>query len=227
MNTDRPTATRSLHSTPAPQGPHTQDRSPTPAGSTRAAGRSHREPAPPHLPWGPRRITAAVAATLVLLSAGTLLFEAVWVRTGHRATDWWRTVTGELASRPVDDTWIVTGAAIASALGLWLLVLALTPGRHRRLPLRLPGGDGRHARAELDRQGGVLLLRDAAMRVPGVRAVRVRVSRRRVRVRADVGFRDLAVVKEELRATVRREEQEGLLLARHPRLSIRVRPGPA
>lgn len=83
------------------------------------------------------------------------------------------------------------------------------------------------ARAELDRQGGVLLLRDAAMRVPGVRAVRVRVSRRRVKVRADVGFRDLAVVKVELRAAVRREEQEGLLLARHPRLSIRVRPGPA
>jgi len=211
---------------PARAGPETTE---TAAGSTQIAeSRGEQAPAeePSRRSWGVRRVTAAVAATLILLGAGLLLFEAVWIRTGHDATAWWKTLTDEFASRPVDDVWILTGAAVAAALGVWLLVLSLTPALRRRLPLRVPADSHGHARAELDRKGAALLLRDAAMRVPGVSAARVRVSRRRVKVRADVGFGDPAAVKDELTDAVRREEHDRLALARPPRPKVRIRHSP-
>ncbi|MBO3673578.1 DUF6286 domain-containing protein [Streptomyces sp. NEAU-YJ-81] len=167
-----------------------------------------------------------MAAALILLGAGALLFEAVWIRTGHQAAAWWTRLTDELATRPVDDVWILTGAAIAAALGLWLIVLALTPGLRPRLPLRVPTDGHGRMRAVLDRKGAALILRDAALRVPGVSAARVRVRRRRVTVRADVRFRDPADVKDELADAVRREERDHLALARTPRLAVRVHRSP-
>ncbi|WP_232788652.1 DUF6286 domain-containing protein [Streptomyces odonnellii] len=157
---------------------------------------------------------------------GALLFEAVWVRTGHPATAWWTHLADEVATRPVDDVWILTGAAVAAALGIWLIVLALTPGLRRQLPLRVPADSRGPMCAVLDRKSAGLLLRDAAMRVPGVNAARVRVRRRKVTVRADVRFRDTADVKDELTDTIRREQREQLALARSPRPAVRVRRSP-
>ncbi|MFE4535291.1 DUF6286 domain-containing protein [Streptomyces scopuliridis] len=169
---------------------------------------------------------AAAAASLILLAAGALLFEAVWVRTGHPATAWWTRLADELATRPVDDVWILTGAAVAAALGIWLIVLALTPGLRRQLPLRVPADSPGRMCAVLDRKSAGLLLRDAAMRVPGVSAARVRVRRRKVTVRADARFRDTADVKDELVDTIRREEREQLTLARPPQPKVLVRRSP-
>ncbi|MFE9888889.1 DUF6286 domain-containing protein [Streptomyces scopuliridis] len=182
--------------------------------------------APPRRPWAARRFPAATAASLILLAAGALLFEAVWARTGHPATAWWTRLAGEFATRPVDDVWILTGAAVAAALGIWLIVLALTPGLRRQLPLRVPADSHGRMCAVLDRKSAGLLLRDAAMRVPGVNAARVRVRRRKVTVRADVRFRDTADVKDELTDTIRREVREQLALARPPRPTVRVRRSP-
>ncbi|MFH8574047.1 DUF6286 domain-containing protein [Streptomyces sp. NPDC017993] len=123
----------------------------------------------------------------------------------------------------MDTIWILTGAAVAAALGLWLIILALTPGLRPQLPLRAPADGHRQMRAVLDRKGAALLLRDAAMRVPGVSTARVRVHRRRVTVLAGVGFRDIADVKDDLTDTLRREEHDQLALARPPRLKVRVR----
>jgi hypothetical protein len=162
-----------------------------------------------------------VTAALIVLAAGVLLFEAVWIHTGHKSA-WWRTLTDQLATRPVDDVWITTGAAVASALGLWLIALALTPGLRRRLPLRVPSGSDGTMDAEVDRKGAALLLRDAAMRVPGVSAARVRLRRRRVTVRADVGFRDTSDVATDLTEAVRREARDRLGLARSPKPVIRI-----
>lgn len=213
-----------------PDTPVSARTSNTPTGSTRTADpprtRTAAE-APTRRPWGARRVTAAVAAVVLLLGAGLLLFETVWVRTGHGVTAWWSSLTGEFATRPVDDGWILTGAAVAAALGLWLIVLSLTPGLRRRLPLRVRDDDHGRTRAQLDRKGAALLLRDAAMRVPGVSAARVRVGRRRLKVRAVVTFRDPAEVKDELTETVRREEHDRLALARPPRPKVRVRHIPA
>ncbi|MEE4546331.1 DUF6286 domain-containing protein [Streptomyces sp. V4-01] len=168
-----------------------------------------------------------MTASLILLAAGVLLFEAVWTQTGHPANSWWKTLSGELASRPVDDVWVLTGAAVAAALGLLLIVLALTPGLRRVLPLRVPADSGGPIDAELDRKGAALLLRDAAMRVPGVSAARVTLRRRRVKVRADVRFRDTSDVKADLTEAVDREAHDSLGLARPPKPVIRVHRTPA
>jgi Family of unknown function (DUF6286) len=177
----------------------------------------------PRRRWGVRRVPAVVAASVILLAAGALLFEAVWVHTGHHATAWWTTLTDEFATRPVNDVWILTGAAVAAALGLCLIVLALTPGLRRQLTLRvLINGHGRDC-AVLDRKGAALLLRDTAMRVPGVSSARVRVHRRRVTVRAEARFRDTTDIKDELTEAVGRAEHDQLALAHSPRLAVRVR----
>ncbi|MFG2887932.1 DUF6286 domain-containing protein [Streptomyces sp. NPDC048248] len=178
-------------------------------------------------PWSARRVPACLAASLILLAAGALLFEAIWIRTGHGATAWWTTLTDELATRPLDNLWILAGAALAAALGLWLIILALTPGLRSQLPLRAPSDGYGRMRIVLDRKGAALLLRDAALRVPGVSTARVRVRRRRVSVLAGVRFRDTGEVKDELTDTIRREEHDRLALARPPRLVLRVRRHPA
>jgi hypothetical protein len=100
-----------------------------------------------------------------------------------------------------------------------LIVLALTPGLRHWLPLRSPAPG---LRASLDRDGAADLLRDAAMRVPGVGAARVRVRRHRVKARADVRFRDPQQVKADL-TTVLDEERDRLVLARPPHIVVRVR----
>ncbi|MFF3420192.1 DUF6286 domain-containing protein [Streptomyces sp. NPDC002698] len=119
----------------------------------------------------------------------------------------------------MDDVWMLTGASVAAATGVWLMVLALTPGLRHWLPLRSPTPG---LRACLDRDSAAVLLRDAAMRVPGVAKARIRVRRHRVKARADVRFRDSRQVKDDLIAVLR-EERDRLALARPPRIVVRVR----
>lgn len=171
--------------------------------------------------WSARRIPAAVVALLAFCAFGVLLYDVIAVRAGHRAGAWRTRLADELANRPVDDLWMLVGAAVAAVVGLWLLFLALTPGLRRWLPLRAPEGFT-GLRAWLDRRGAELLLRDAAMRVPGIGRAWVRVGRRRVVVRADVRFRDTATVRDDLRAAVQ-DQCRQLALALAPRLTIRVR----
>ncbi|MGW1556429.1 DUF6286 domain-containing protein [Streptomyces sp. NPDC002144] len=170
-------------------------------------------------PWSARRLPAMLVASVVLVAAGAALVDVVAVRAGRPAAAWRRHLADELATRPVDDVWMLTGAAVAAAAGVWLLVLALTPGLRHWLPLRSPAPG---LRAALDRDGAADLLRDAAMRVPGVGAARVRVRRHRVKARADVRFRDPRQVKDDLAAALD-EERDRLDLARPLRIVVRVR----
>ncbi len=169
--------------------------------------------------WSPRRIVSGVTALLALGWCGLLLYDVAAVRAGRHAMRWRVRLADELASRPLDDTWVMTGAAVAAALGLWLVVLALTPGLRQVLPLR--PGPGR-VRAGLDRDAAALVLRDTALEVPGVRTVRVAVTRRRAKVRADSHFRELDDVREDL-DTVLGDAGRGLGLDRELRLSVLVR----
>ncbi|MEJ8645659.1 DUF6286 domain-containing protein [Streptomyces sp. MS1.HAVA.3] len=171
-------------------------------------------------PWSARRIPAALTALLIGAAAGTLLFDIIRVHAGRPASAWRTRLADELATRPLDDTWIQISAAVIGLLGLWLIVLALTPGLRDQLPLRTPDAQ---THAVLDRDAAELLLRDAAMRVPGVSAARIRIFRNRVGARADVRFRAPADVKADLLVALR-EELARLALARPPRLAVRVRP---
>ncbi|MFD9302873.1 DUF6286 domain-containing protein [Streptomyces sp. NPDC060048] len=171
-------------------------------------------------PWSTRRIPAALTALLIGAAAGTLLFDVVRVRADQTAAAWRTRLADELATRPLDDIWIQIGAAVITVLGVWLLVMALTPGLRHRLPLKTPDAQ---THAVLDRAGAELLLRDAAMRVAGVSAARVRIFHNRIGARADVRYRALADVKADLLVALQ-AELDRLELARPPRLAVKVRP---
>ncbi|MFF2661157.1 DUF6286 domain-containing protein [Kitasatospora sp. NPDC058032] len=159
-----------------------------------------------------RTTAAAVVATVLLVAAGALLYDVIAVRTGHRARQWRAELAEELATRHLDDLAVLLGAGAGVLLGGWLLWLALAPGLGRWLPLR-PHGD---TAAAIDRSGVAALLADRAAGLPGVEHLRVRVSRRRVRIRL-VGPADPASVQRRLR-----EELAAVTLARPLRLEVRT-----
>jgi hypothetical protein len=173
--------------------------------------------------WSTRRIPAAVVALLSAAAIGLLLYDVVSVRAGRSAMRWRRRLAEELATRPLDDVWVIVGAAVAMALGLWLFLLAVTPGLRRLLPMQSTGIPGTaEVRAGLDRRAAALVLRDRAVQVPGVQSARVAVGRRKVKARARARFRDLAEVRADLDATLG-EAVTSLGLARQPTLTVRVR----
>ncbi|GGV51162.1 hypothetical protein GCM10010495_81020 [Kitasatospora herbaricolor] len=217
------------HQTPAVSDPDPEAPTPgyppvnAPSGRTTAGpdhGRARSGRAAPRW-WSERRVPAAAAALVVLVAGALLLFDVARVRTGHTAAAWRKTLADELATRPIDDPWVITGAAVAAALGLLLLVLALTPGRRHLLPMAA-ADDPDAPRAALDRDGAARLLRDAALRVPGVSHAGIRVRRRRIDARAQVAFRDLDTVRTEVTEALT-AQLDALALARIPRLTVRAR----
>ncbi|MFB6555026.1 DUF6286 domain-containing protein [Streptomyces sp. NPDC056405] len=184
------------------------------------------DPAPDSGPsgrfWSARRVPAGIVALLLLLVAGAFLYDVVAVRAGRSALGWRRELARQLADRPLDDTWVLVGAGVAAALGLWLLVLALTPGLRKVLPMRRTRPD---VRAGLHRDAAATVLRDRAMEVAGVQSARVRMRRRKARVRALSHFRELDDVRTDLDGALD-DAVRGLGLARPPAVSLRVaRPG--
>ncbi|MFF3331637.1 DUF6286 domain-containing protein [Streptomyces sp. NPDC002888] len=174
--------------------------------------------------WSVRRIPAALVALLSVAAIGLLLYDVVSVRADRSAMRWRRRLAEELATRPLDDVWVIVGAAVAMALGLWLFLLAVTPGLRRLLPMRQPTGvpGAGEVRAGLDRRAAALVLRDRAMQVPGVQSARVAVGRRKVKARAGAHFRDLEEVRADLDAALG-EAVTSMGLARPPTLTVNVR----
>ncbi|MGW1899609.1 DUF6286 domain-containing protein [Streptomyces hirsutus] len=172
--------------------------------------------------WSARRISGGLLALLLLVVAAAFLYDIAAVRAGRPAMSWRRELTDQLAERPLDDAWVLLGAGVATTLGLWLLLLALTPGLRSLLPMRRVHPD---VRAGLDRDAAAMVLRDRAMEVAGVRSVRVRVTRRRADVRAVSHFRELDDVRADLREVLA-DVVGRMALSRPPALAVRVRrPG--
>ncbi|MFE6910287.1 DUF6286 domain-containing protein [Streptomyces erythrochromogenes] len=184
-----------------------------------------------------RRIPAALVALVVLGTVGLLLYDLAAVRADRPAMAWRR----ELAQRlevhtPADLPVQLAGGALALA-GAVLLLLAVTPGIRRILPMLSPNpnpnpnpnpdrdgeaGAGPPLRAGIGRRDAAQVLRDRAMEVPGVRSARVRMGRSRVRVRATSHFRELDEVRADLDAVMAVGIEE-LGLVRPPRRRVRVR----
>ncbi|MGW0537526.1 DUF6286 domain-containing protein [Streptomyces sp. NPDC003032] len=172
--------------------------------------------------WSPRRVPAALLALVVLGGAGLLLYDVVAVRADHPAMSWRRDLARQFGERPLDDDGVLAGAVIAALVGLWLIVLAATPGQRALLPMRRTDSD---VRAGLYRGAAATVLRDRAMDVSGVQSVRVRMKRSKVDVRAVSHFRELDDVRGDLDATLA-DGIRDLGLARAPGLSVHVaRPG--
>lgn len=169
--------------------------------------------------WSARRIPAAVTAAAILALSGLFLYDVSSVRADRKAMYWRTKFAEELATRPLDDVWIILGASVCAALGLWLLVLAATPGERAVLPMARRGPDA--VRAGLDRHAAELVLRDRAMEVSGIRWARVAVGRRRIKVRVGAHFRDLDDVRTDLTESLD-EAVRQLGLARAPRLTVHL-----
>jgi hypothetical protein len=168
--------------------------------------------------WSARRVPAGIVALLLLLATGILLYDIAAVRAHRPAMHWRRELSRQLAARPLDDIWVLIGAGVAAALGLWLILLAVTPGLRSLLPMRRTHPD---VRAGLHRDAAAMVLRDRAMEVAGVESARVRMSRRKADVRAVSHFRELDDVRADLDVTLA-EAIRALGLARPPALSVHV-----
>ncbi|MFB7395213.1 DUF6286 domain-containing protein [Streptomyces sp. NPDC056191] len=214
------------------QLPGDSDLPPEPGGTASSTGAPDTDTTPverepvgsPRRFWSARRIPAVIVALLSLAAVGLLLYDVVSVRAGRPGMGWRRRLADELATRPLDDVWIIVGAAVAMALGLCLVLLAVTPGLRRLLPMRQPSGSRGtgEVRAGLDRRAIALILRDRAIRVSGVESARVDVGRRKIKARAQVHFRDLDAVRADL-DTALGEAVATLGLARRPTLTVHVR----
>ncbi|MGW5398163.1 DUF6286 domain-containing Asp23/Gls24 family envelope stress response protein [Streptomyces sp. NPDC003952] len=173
----------------------------------------------PYRWWTSRRIPAALTAVLVVAGSGLLVYDIVAVGQGHLSRWPQGPLVHQLTDRPLGSAWLMFAAVLCASLGLWLVVLALTPGRRRLLPLRLQDQD--QVRAALDRAGAAVGMRDAALSVPGVTSARVRLGRR-VSVRAVCSFGDPQQTDTDLNQALNRA-LDGLCLAHPPALTLHIR----
>ncbi|MCZ0976065.1 DUF6286 domain-containing protein [Streptomyces noursei] len=198
--------------------PSGNGRSSTPAG-TPALGTTAGDDSGRHVHrfWSARRAPATAVAMLAAAGTGLFLYDLAAVRAGQSAMRWRHRLADELATRPLDDPWLIAGAALIMAIGLWLMILALTPGLRGLLPMRPPAGSA-DMHAGLDRSAAALALRDRAMEVEGVQSARIDVGRRKIRARARSHFRELDEVRADLQAALEDGVRQ-LGLARPPALS--------
>lgn len=134
-------------------------------------------------PWSPRRAATIGLAVAVALLSALMLWTVLQQHLPGTATPPWRqvrqwmTVSG---GRPH----VRLAAAVAAAAGGWLILLALSPGNRRLLPLRCPPP----ARAVISRTHAARLIRAAVTEVPGLRVHAVRFTPRKVTVRAEAAY---------------------------------------
>ncbi|MER5737660.1 DUF6286 domain-containing protein [Streptomyces sp. NPDC002262] len=175
-------------------------------------------PAPAGRPWSSRRAAATGAASAVaVLSALTLWTVLHEHLPGIAAPPWgparsWTTVPGGRSLlRPA--------AWAAAAAGGWLILLALTPGHRRLLPLRCPGP----ARAVVSRRHAARLVRAAVTEVPGLRVHAVRLTSREVTVRAEAAHGARRDLRDTATETVERALRS-MALGRAPEVRLVLRP---
>ncbi|MFX4291977.1 DUF6286 domain-containing protein [Streptomyces bohaiensis] len=231
-----PTTGAATRPTGAGDGPDGRTERSTPPAASRGAGDEPAAGGPAHGPddgtatgtdepshparrfWSTRRLPAAALAVLLLAALGPLLYDIVAVRADRPASAWRTELADQLARRSLDDPWVVAVAAALVLVGLALVVAALTPGLRGLLPMRR--SDPR-VRPGIERNAAAQVVRDRAMGVAGVRSVRVRVGRSRVRVSARAHFRDLDEVRADLDGAMRLALAE-LDLAHRPALRVQV-----
>ena len=66
--------------------------------------------------WSGRRVPAALVALIVLGGSGLLLYDIAAVRADHPAMQWRRSAADDLASRHLDDVWVLAGSARTAAM---------------------------------------------------------------------------------------------------------------
>ncbi|MEU3838164.1 DUF6286 domain-containing Asp23/Gls24 family envelope stress response protein [Streptomyces microflavus] len=174
----------------------------------------------PYRWWSARRIPAALTAMLMMGGSGLLVYDIVAAAQDHLSRWAQGPLVLQLTDRPLGSAWTIFAAGMCATLGLWLIVLSVTPGQRRLLPLR-PQDQDPAPRAALDRASAAVAMRDVALSVPGVTAVRIRL-RRRITVRAVSSFGDPQQIETDLTEAMN-HSLDGLCLAHPPALTLRIR----
>ncbi|MFD7033524.1 DUF6286 domain-containing Asp23/Gls24 family envelope stress response protein [Streptomyces sp. NPDC059917] len=198
---------RALTTPAGAPGPTGDEVSPAPEGARRRR-------------WSERRLPVALFSIAALVGAGALVHDAAAVLLwGHPSAPWRRDLVDWLAGNGPADTpaW---AAAVAAVAGLWMIALALTPGRRKDLTMAM-ACDG--VRAVISRRSAGHLITAALTQVPGITAGRARVGRRRVRVRAEFADIEKARALEEVGQAIAAAVRE-LGLAAPLRTRVRLRP---
>ncbi|MGW5531722.1 DUF6286 domain-containing Asp23/Gls24 family envelope stress response protein [Streptomyces xanthochromogenes] len=171
--------------------------------------------------WSARRAPTAALILLAGVSCAAVTGDVIRVHiTGHSTGAWRERAVDRLAGLHVDDLGVTVASLVAAALGVWLMVLAFTPGRRRLLPLTT---DGARQSVVIDRLSVAALARDAVGSVDGVERVRVRAGRRRLTVRAGLAFGEQETALREATAATERI-LAGCHLHRRLRCRVHVRP---
>ncbi|MGW4674092.1 DUF6286 domain-containing Asp23/Gls24 family envelope stress response protein [Streptomyces sp. NPDC004324] len=199
---------------------------PTPSVSTPSVSAPRSEGGDRRAPrrrWSRRRVPTTAVLLMGTVSFGAVALDMIRVRITHRPAAAWRTGTlNWLTGHGPGDTQVVLAGGGLALLGLWLTVLAVTPGRRRLLTLSAPGTS---LDAAADCSAVAASVRCAVADVPGIGPVDVRVRRRRVVVRAGLAFGDRDTAHDEVAAATRRVL--GGWRPRHaPRVRIMVRTEP-
>ncbi|MCQ6552808.1 DUF6286 domain-containing protein [Streptomyces sp. C10-9-1] len=167
--------------------------------------------------WSQRRLPSALLAMSAALAAGLLVLHVFGVPIGGSAGSQGRRWALSRLGGPA----VTAVAGAVAALGLSMITLALAPGLRRLHTLTSTA----RLQAAVDRRALEALVQDAVQRVPGVSAVRVRLRRRRMTVRAELVFGSRAAALD----TARRQTVTALAgcrLHRTPRLSLSARLSP-
>ncbi|MET8715271.1 DUF6286 domain-containing protein [Streptomyces sp. NPDC004735] len=174
--------------------------------------------------WSSRRLPVAVVTGAAALVCGALTLDVARVRLlGLPPARWRGGAVDWLSTHGAGDLPVVLGGAGAALTGLVLVVLAVTPGQRRLLPLSPPVDQPVFA---LDRSAVSARVEEAVSDVAGIGRVRVRVGRRRVLVRARLSFGDREAARVGVEAAARLAVG-GCALRRAPRLRVRLQPDPA
>lgn len=172
--------------------------------------------------WSERRLPVCILGALALGGVSALLQDAAAVHLlGSKPAPWRRQLFEWLTGHGPATTPAWSAAAVVAA-GLWMIVLALTPGRRRDLVMSTPGHG---VRVVISRRSAGHLIRGALTTVPGITGVHVRVGRRRLMVRAELVYGERSQAREHVMQTVE-SAVRGMSLAVAPRTRVRVRPGP-
>lgn len=168
--------------------------------------------------WSERRLPVAVLAALALGGCAGLLQDVAAVHLQRRRPAQWRAQLTDWLTHHGPATTPPWAAAALAVAGLWMVALALTPGRRGDLAMSAPDTD---VRAVISRRSASRLLQAALTRVPGITGARVRVGRRRLTVRAHFTHEDKARARDAVTEVVTAVVRE-MGLATPPRTRIRM-----
>ena len=180
-------------------------------------------PGTPRRWWSARRVPTALLTSAAALGCGALAVDLIEVHLAHRAAAAWRvSAVHWLSGHGPGDPSVVIAGGLTALLGVWMIVLAVTPGLRHRSTVH---AEAERVDAAVDRSAVESLVRDAVADVAGVGAVRVRVRRLRIAVRAGLAFGDRAETSAAVTAAAH-AAVTSCRLRREPRIRVTVTPDP-